>query len=549
MGKNHLLSLKRVQFTLSFLIAALIVVLGFGCKPSGGGSSERTQQSNGNGAGAAPAKFVSVEKTSFNEVTSQLDSGGNFYMYLSTAQWLEGLSGKVAGWQSTFESMPKLKDEDRAKVDQAFGVITRLVKDSGIEDATGIGISSIEIEKGFYRNKLLLHHYAGKGHGFAWNLMGHAPHALDGLDLLPTSTAMAYFSDTDVPLLWSVITNETAQSGFPEAQAKVEAFPAQFEKQTQIKWDQFLSSLGGEIGVILTLNDSNRLTIPVPTATGPFEIPEPGLAIALKVKDDTIFNRIDQELKKNRQVISADKPGLKMRTMPIPLPLPIELRPTAASSGGYLLIGTSDKVIEEIAAVQHGDSPGLKSTDEFKHLSHDIPDRGNHFAFVSERFGRAIRDIQGQAIKSAGSNVESTAQAQWLETLMGGHQPLCSYSVGLNTENGFLIVGNGTQNGANLALVPAAAFTGLMAAIAVPNFVKARATSEKNACINNLRQLDAAKNEWALEKGKHGDAVPTKADLMPYLTKWPKCPAGGTYTIGSVNTPPQCSLPGHQLPN
>lgn len=89
----------------------------------------------------------------------------------------------------------------------------------------------------------------------------------------------------------------------------------------------------------------------------------------------------------------------------------------------------------------------------------------------------------------------------------------------------------------------------LMMAIAIPNFVKARETSQRNACINNLRQIEAAKNEWALENGKPGDAVPTENDLTPYLYnhQWPQCPAGGTYTIGAVTNPPTCSVPGHVM--
>jgi outer membrane lipoprotein-sorting protein len=80
-----------------------------------------------------------------------------------------------------------------------------------------------------------------------------------------------------------------------------------------------------------------------------------------------------------------------------------------------------------------------------------------------------------------------------------------------------------------------------------------RAVSQKNACINNLRQIDAAKNEFALEKGKKiGDPV-TEADIKPYIKldasgNLPKCPAGGTYTIGKVGEKPTCSIPGHALP-
>ena len=92
------------------------------------------------------------------------------------------------------------------------------------------------------------------------------------------------------------------------------------------------------------------------------------------------------------------------------------------------------------------------------------------------------------------------------------------------------------------------AIIGLLAAIAIPNFVKARASSQANACINNLRQIDAAANEFALEKGKQtGTAITLNSDLTPYIklnsaSSIPPCPAGGTYTENAVGTSPTCSL-------
>lgn len=103
------------------------------------------------------------------------------------------------------------------------------------------------------------------------------------------------------------------------------------------------------------------------------------------------------------------------------------------------------------------------------------------------------------------------------------------------------------------------AIIGLLAAIAIPNFVKARATSQANACINNLRQIDAAAQEFALERGKKtSDPISYPADLTPYIKlnsagSIPPCPAGGTYTEGTVGVSPSCSLsstvtPSHILP-
>ena len=99
----------------------------------------------------------------------------------------------------------------------------------------------------------------------------------------------------------------------------------------------------------------------------------------------------------------------------------------------------------------------------------------------------------------------------------------------------------------------------LMMAIAIPNFVKARATAQANACINNLRQIDAAANQFALEHNKtNGEAINFPNDLTPYIKlnsqgKIPSCPAGGVYSITRVGETPTCSLgaavtPAHVLP-
>jgi prepilin-type N-terminal cleavage/methylation domain-containing protein len=104
------------------------------------------------------------------------------------------------------------------------------------------------------------------------------------------------------------------------------------------------------------------------------------------------------------------------------------------------------------------------------------------------------------------------------------------------------------------------AIIGLLAAIAIPNFVRARTTSQTNACINNLRQIDGAKQQWALEQKKTSADTPGVADLAPYLGRGVagatldvdiKCPGAGTYTAGINNcgTAPACSLGGtHILP-
>ena len=92
------------------------------------------------------------------------------------------------------------------------------------------------------------------------------------------------------------------------------------------------------------------------------------------------------------------------------------------------------------------------------------------------------------------------------------------------------------------------AIIGLLAAIAIPNFVKARTTAQKNACINNLRQIDGAKEQWGLEKKVSATAATTATEIDEYVKGGaPKCPAGGTYTYGAMNVNPTCTVTEHTL--
>jgi prepilin-type N-terminal cleavage/methylation domain-containing protein len=99
------------------------------------------------------------------------------------------------------------------------------------------------------------------------------------------------------------------------------------------------------------------------------------------------------------------------------------------------------------------------------------------------------------------------------------------------------------------------ALIGMLALIAIPNFVKARGTSQASACINNLRQVDDAVQQWALENKKGVAATVAFTDISGYLKNAVICPSGGTtfadsYTITDVATKPVCAKVGsaHVLP-
>jgi len=77
-----------------------------------------------------------------------------------------------------------------------------------------------------------------------------------------------------------------------------------------------------------------------------------------------------------------------------------------------------------------------------------------------------------------------------------------------------------------------------------------QATNQINICITNLRQIEAAKQQWAAANGKPPGALVNPQDLAQLLPNktMPTCPAGGIYTINPVGLSPICNIPGHQMP-
>jgi len=94
------------------------------------------------------------------------------------------------------------------------------------------------------------------------------------------------------------------------------------------------------------------------------------------------------------------------------------------------------------------------------------------------------------------------------------------------------------------------AIIGLLLAMALPNFGKARTSARVKACVSNLKTLEGAKNVWALENHKAGSAVPTQPDILPFLSdkRMPVWPGNGTYRLKRVDKSPSCSLWASAIP-
>jgi len=422
---------------------------------------------------SAPSGIVSAEKTSFDEVTAKLDKGGSLYVYLSTEQMLSGLSDKMVSISNFVGSMPAMAGAQGETISKVFNFANAWLKDSGIEEISGVGMSSIAREPGFYYSKLIVHHYPGQNDGAIWTMMGKEPHPLKELDLLPEDTVLATFSDLDIQLAWKNLQKHLNQLDISAVTDGLQRWPEQFRKMTGLEFDKVLDSLGGNYGIILTLDVEKKISLPLPS--GAMEIPNPGLAIIVKVKSDAIFDRVDAISKGNPLVVRVDKSDLKMRTMTIPLPLPVDLRPSIARSGDLLLLATTDTMIEDILAVKAGKKKGFKSTAEFARISQGIPEQGNNFSIVGDQFVKSMMQIQQQTLTNNGAM--TSAQVQSLQHAFNNASNYSAYSVGVNGSQGWEGYANGSQT-LQSAILPLVAGVAVAAAIAIPALIKSHQSAD-----------------------------------------------------------------------
>ncbi len=442
----------------------------------------------------APA-FTPARQTSFAEVTSQLDAGGDLFLYLSTDQWLAGMSTNVAQLRDVVLKLAEAETSEREQVSRVLDLVVSAIKGSGVETLTGVGVSGVQVTPELHRTKMIMHHRPGQGGGLLWNVMGSKPHLLTGMDLLTTNTAMAAFGDLDVAAVWGAMEKGLGQADLPEVSDAIKRWPVMFEQQTKMSWEKLLASFGGEIGMVLTLNNDQSVEFPMGEKTVSF--PEPGLLIVMKVNDDLIYDRVSTELKKIPQVEVTEEKDLKMCSMPFPMPLPIELQPTVASAAGHLLVASSPALVRHALAVRDGKTPGLRQTGEFAALLKLLPAQGNQFVYVDRRLSAAIQDLQQQALNS---EQMKAAQMQFAEKFFLNRKPVYGLSIGGHTETGWCAVAVGNHNmSAAVLAAPAVPAVAVASAMLLPALSNAKAKAQSIQCMNNMKQQGVALRMWAMD--------------------------------------------------
>ncbi len=466
-----------------------------------------------------------VKKTSFASVAKHLDAGGSFYLYWSPDEVMTWIDGAFAQAQTFLDKddldLGELGLDDfgigEPEIAQAMGIskmvlgaLKNAFLESGLRDINGVGASTVVIEGGLKRNVAMVHHDPAKSDGLIWQLLGTKPHEQDMLKLAPAETAYAVHSEVDVAKGLDWLKGFVTKNTPPEIAGQMASFLA--EANQQIRLEELIASLGGQYGVLMTLDENKQVPIPMaglmggPQGAPPgippvINIPSPGLAIVIKVKDQTLKDELipmlGSALEEQGIVIEKqDADGVKLSVIDLPIPpdVPEALRsllsPTIFQNDNYLVFSTTTTLARQIIAVQQGKAEGLRGTTEFKKLSKGMDTRGNHFAFLSERVGRHYGNFLQTMIKAAPEEEVPAFAKEWMVKLstLGMSSQLAVMQA---MPEGHRYVTHTTGMGQEVALVLGlgVAPAGIMASMLLPALAKAKDKANATKSVHYARQL------------------------------------------------------------
>jgi len=345
----------------------------------------------------APRWHRSAVDNTFWQVTSKLDQGGEAFVYLHAEQVSQAL---LAVLDSVRRNVPALPESRQAQALQGVNMLELMVKGYGLDEISGLGLSSFAVKPGLHRVRMVLHHRPGRNKGLIWNITGAAPRALDEMNLLPADTALAFVSDYDIVKLieWiSQVGPKMVGQGTQGSQgAQGPAVPAPDQAMAMMKTglqaagidaDRLFKSYGGRLGFLLTLDPEKRVSLPL--GAKPLSIPEPAFAILVRANDTYLFDTIKGKLPAAAQPKISEEEGMKRIAFPR-LPAPFPLEPVIVQKGEWLLAASSRAVAD---AVFSGGTPRLAGSETFREMAANLPRRGNGFGYASPLLPRLVAQV------------------------------------------------------------------------------------------------------------------------------------------------------------
>ncbi|MDF7807104.1 hypothetical protein P4E94_06620 [Pontiellaceae bacterium B12219] len=471
----------------------------------------------------------------------KLDLDGDMVLFLNTAtlearvlEYIENMGSMV------LDSIADSSPQNALVLAEGIETVKTAIEWSGLFSIEAYAMSMAPAEEDLSRVVSIVQHAETDADKPIWRLMGSKPRELEGIEFVPANAVYTANSSTSLDEVWKIVNEAVSEFGGPEA---ANAFNQQI-MMAQMLIGTNVSAITESIenDLLISLQLSDVKTVTIPQANGKtLTFPEPSLLIGLGMNDPMLGNIILQKLElAGMPPVKSMHDEYELYTLNLPIPSPVPLSPTLVMTDDYLLIGSTLDVVKEALDCEENES-GLVSSPLYKQLLKNIPEETSAIEFLSPRFMKTYLDVLNTAMNAANEpefeSMMNMMTDSWANMYAGGYA--------LKTPTGFYSESYANYGGAKPVELAASSYIGVLAAIAIPSFQKARSNAQEKTCENNCRIIEAAKEQWAMENGKAVGTPVTEADISEYILGGFTalvCPNGGIYTINPVGTDCECSI-------
>lgn len=497
-------------------------------------------------APSAATKVVdpSFSKKRYDAIMGELDAGGDLLVVAN----LEGLIKQGVGAITRSVLLMGKGDPEAQAALSCVAKVPGFLDKNGFYALQGFGMSVVPRADGLNTVKCFVARDPAAVGLPLWRAMvGFNPKVMESSDFLPADTELARTGTAEWRSFWKMIRTGVVEVGTPAVAAAFDAQLASMATNVGVNLDKVFDSMTGECFFSVQLSKTVMVDLPAAGSTGPVKMPQPSILMGIAVSDNTLVASMEAALAKSGMMPVPNEGELAgIKTLNLPIPLPIPLQPSYTVFSNVFLFGSTPAVVAE-AITSFKSKNGLTATAQFKKAFEGLPVQNNGISYMSARFMNTLTDVQKAYMSAPGTG--EAGMSEVMNQILSHQQNMQSAMVIQNKKNGVLSLGNSSAGGREMIASMMMAPAGMLAAIAIPSFMKAKATSTQNSCINNLRMIEAAKEQWALANKKNtGDAV-VSSEVTQYIkgNQLPVCPQGGTYTLNAVGSNCECSMPGHKL--
>jgi type IV pilus assembly protein PilA len=415
----------------------------------------------------------------FLAVTRQLELGGTLYAYAD----VDGDVMKIAdSLQETMGEIAKTQPAAAPYLKQNYGEIFGLL---GLNDVKAFGLSSVPDGTGFFRNRLFL--YLPDGRRGLLAGLGGAPAPFAHVSLAPKDTDVYSEGEMDVPAVYAAVKQVVEKVGGAATANLMESALDKAGAPAGFSALKLVQSLKGHSAMVLRLDPEKNLKLPA----GPKGFTIPAFSLLLCV--DGIGPAVEGALAKLPMLSVRTED--KMKVYELKQPSPLEgIQPVVAIDGPTLYLATNAAFLTECLHLKANlgeDGAFQKALD---HVGHE----GNSLAYISPKFFTRIGQLPSL-------NPDLPEDNRRLLGIVMRNVPVLDrpmVTVRINEPDGILVRSywdRSLKQDVAVMAVYNPVTLGVLAAMAIPAFQKVRDSSQEKAVLNNLRQLDAAADQYYLE--------------------------------------------------